>query len=480
MNTNYLDSRETALQRIIETAGALALTNFRQRPAGTFTLKGDQDFLTETDIQVEQIIREKIARSFPDDRIFGEESGGNCDDARALWVIDPIDGTANFARGIEHFCISIAFVHHGVTELGAILNPATGELYQARRDHYARKNSQPLHTAPTTAANCATLELGWSHRVPQPRYLEVMTGMLDAGANVRRGASGALALAWVAEGRTDGYVELHMNAWDCLAGLLLVREAGGMTGSYPDDVKAIVSGGPVLAAAPGIAAQIAHICRIRLADLPPEPTKKTAYPHPPLSLIVSQVPGWNFDLYIGGSTGAADLAELKKRGINTVINCAVNLDIDWVDMPAAADPALLRHGASPVRYYKLGLIDGPGNPPELLYAGYHQLRAALLQEMPDKPSYRNRIRGNVLINCRGGRSRSVSLVALFLYLECPQQFPTLEAAIAHIRSQRPLHPDEWFEAPKPEMVALAEHAIAMEAALVRAGLRPSREEKKVS
>jgi myo-inositol-1(or 4)-monophosphatase len=89
------------------------------------------------------------------------------------------------------------------------------------------------------------------------------------------------------------------------------------------------------------------------------------------------------------------------------------------------------------------------------------LRAAMLQQMPDKPSYRNQQRGNVLVHCRGGRSRSVIVVALFLHLEYPQIYPKLEDAIAKVRTKRKLHPNEWFEAPKPELIALAEHAITM-------------------
>jgi dual specificity phosphatase 3 len=194
------------------------------------------------------------------------------------------------------------------------------------------------------------------------------------------------------------------------------------------------------------------------------------YPRPPISLIAEDLPGWGVNLYIGGSDGAADAALLVEHGIKVVLNCAVNLDIDLVDVAKTGVAAhLLRHGAGHVRYYKLGLVDGPGNPEVMMLAGYHLLRALLDQELPDKPSYPLREKGHVLVNCRGGRSRSVSLVALFLHLEYPELYPALGDAIAHVRQTRQLHPDEWHETPKPDLVHIAERAAAMAKILKQAG-----------
>ncbi|WP_315709840.1 inositol monophosphatase family protein [Brenneria uluponensis] len=474
-----LERREAALKRIILDAGNTALRHFRSRQPGEFSLKGHQDFLTEADTLVEQQIRQAIAEEFPEDALLGEETGSSANDASSLWVVDPIDGTANFARGIEHFCVAIAFIAQGVTELGAIYNPATQELYMARRGHYAQKNGQALHTAKTDDVRNATFELGWSPRSTQRRYLDVMAAILSQGANVRRGASGALALAWVAEGRTDGYAELHMNAWDCLAGLLLVREAGGSTGYSPISTAEIFNGQPVLAAAPGVANALARATGIPVATTETPRTEEPAddeiktprYARPAISLIESDFPGWGMDIYIGGSAGATDLALLEQHNIRTIINCAVNLDIDWVSSPEPNMSAhLINHGSGPIRYYKLGLVDGSGNAASMLHAGYHLMRSALLQQIPDKPSYRNREPGNILVNCRGGRSRSVALVALFMHLECPERYPTLASAIAHIRDKRQLHPDEWHETPKPILISLAQRAIEIEQVLKAAGL----------
>ncbi|MCA2016774.1 inositol monophosphatase [Vibrio tritonius] len=257
-----LELREAALKTHIVKAGLLALSHFHQRSPEEFTLKGKQDFLTEADGLVEHYLNDVIHQQFPLDGIFGEETGGFDEQCEYLWVIDPIDGTANYARGIGHFCVSIALVSEGQTELGAIYNPVTEELYIARKGQYACKNQRPLHVSQTHSLDSTSFELGWSKRVPQSRYLDVVKNLLDLGANIRRGASGALALAWVAEGRTDGYAELHMNAWDCLAGLLLVREAGGYTGSYPEDYAAIKQGGAIFAATPDVAVALSQAVEI--------------------------------------------------------------------------------------------------------------------------------------------------------------------------------------------------------------------------
>ncbi|MGE7369011.1 inositol monophosphatase family protein [Neorhizobium sp. NPDC001467] len=258
-----LDHRETFLRAVAASAGALAFDAFRTRKPGDFTLKGHQDFLTEADGAVESHVRAEITEAFPDDGILGEEGGGKL--SERLWVIDPIDGTANFARGIPHFCVSIAYRERGETLLGAIFNPASGELYFARKGHGATKNGAPIAVAATAAIGTASVEIGWSTRVEAGEYLAAQERVLGRGANIRRGASGALAIAWVAEGRTDGYAEYYMNAWDCLAGLLMVREAGGVTGTYPASESELLTGGVIFAAAPGIAAEFSAAMRIAIA-----------------------------------------------------------------------------------------------------------------------------------------------------------------------------------------------------------------------
>lgn len=256
-----LSARADLCRDVIRSAGELVLEGFRESKQG-FSMKGPQDFLTVTDAASEAHIRAMIAAHFPDDSFFGEEGGGTIGDR--VWVVDPIDGTANFARGIPHFCISIAYVENGRTEIGAIYNPALDELYFARYGEGATRNGVSIRVADTERFDAASIEMGWSTRVPNATYLGVVKNLLDMGTNVRRAGSGALALAYVADGRSDGYIELHMNSWDCLAGLLLVSEAGGEVCPFLD-IGSLKDGGPVLAAAAGVAKGVSQAANIPLA-----------------------------------------------------------------------------------------------------------------------------------------------------------------------------------------------------------------------
>jgi hypothetical protein len=183
------------------------------------------------------------------------------------------------------------------------------------------------------------------------------------------------------------------------------------------------------------------------------------YDRPDISLIATDVGADKVSLYIGGSDGARDLGLLAENGITTVVNCAVNLDFNYVLEPSlGAQGAKVATGHGAIRSYKIGLIDGDGNPSRMMLAGYYILDGALKQTMPDRASYPNRERGNILVHCRGGRSRSVALVSLYLAKNQSHLFPTFEDALAHVRQKRELRRDEWFETPKPMLVAAAEQA----------------------
>ena len=180
---------------------------------------------------------------------------------------------------------------------------------------------------------------------------------------------------------------------------------------------------------------------------------------PKLSLIYETHPLYGVDLFVSGKEGASDLELLRSRGITTVVNCAVNLDFNYVERPTlVSDHQGSVYGPGEIRYYKIGLIDGAGNPDTQMVAAHYILRAALEQVLPDKPSYPRREQGSVLINCRGGRSRSVAVVSLFLHLTLPSQFPTLKDAINFVRLRRELPVDEYYKAPKPVLAEAAERA----------------------
>tara|TARA_R110002124_G_scaffold63350_9_gene172964 strand:+ start:1394 stop:2038 length:645 start_codon:yes stop_codon:yes gene_type:complete len=181
------------------------------------------------------------------------------------------------------------------------------------------------------------------------------------------------------------------------------------------------------------------------------------FERPHISPVYENLPGYGVDLYVGGREGASDVPLLRRNGISTVLNCAVNLDFNYVATPdEVSHDSRVGYGPAPIRYYKLGIVDGPGNPDTMMLAGFYQLRGALDQVLPEKPSYPMRERGNVLVNCRAGRSRSVILAALFLHIHIPGEFPELVDAIDHIRERRELRPEEWHETPKPMLIAAAE------------------------
>jgi myo-inositol-1(or 4)-monophosphatase len=236
-------------------AGQLALDAFRARPAQlSLTFKGPQDYRTETDAEVERLIRTRLAAAFPDDAFVGEEAGGDPGDD--VWVVDPIDGTANFARGIPHFCVSIAFVRKGRPEIGVINQPVTRDLYAARRGGGATLNGRPIRVSGIADMTQATVEAGWSTRRPTQAYIGLVSRLFEMGCQVRRAGSGTLGLADVADGRQDAYCELHINAWDVLAGIVLIGEAGGWVNDFLAN-DGMSKGNPVLGCTP----ELSHVLR---------------------------------------------------------------------------------------------------------------------------------------------------------------------------------------------------------------------------
>ena len=253
MTQNAFASRYELAGSLAREAGELARRMFENRDAGKFELKGDQDYLTEADAEVERLITTRIAAAFPADSVLGEEGGGLV--GASAWIIDPIDGTANFARGNPHFCISIAYIRDGEPQVGVVYNPVSGELYAAQRGCGATLNGRAIRVSAISDMRRATIELGWSTRRPLQDYVAMVRREFESGAGVLRQGSGALGMAYVAAGRTDGYAELHINAWDVLAGMLIVREAGGWVNDFLAD-GGMTRGNPILGCTPGLRAAL--------------------------------------------------------------------------------------------------------------------------------------------------------------------------------------------------------------------------------
>jgi myo-inositol-1(or 4)-monophosphatase len=257
---NEVRLRREVACAIARSAGRVAARAFRDRPRNaTIEFKGRQDYLSATDADVERLIRDRIAAAFPDDLFFGEENGGEIGDG--CWVCDPIDGTGNFVRGIPAFCISLAFVQAGRIEVGIVYDPIQDELFEAERGGGAFLNGERLAVSGLATLDRATVEAGWSTRLPMERYVALLGKLAAAGAGIRRGGSGTLGVAYVAAGRLDAYCELHINAWDVLAGLLLVQEAGGWTNDFLAG-DGLAKGNPVLACTPALRHELTRLTGI--------------------------------------------------------------------------------------------------------------------------------------------------------------------------------------------------------------------------
>jgi myo-inositol-1(or 4)-monophosphatase len=216
--------------KLAQDAGRMAHVGFGRSGV---SMKGRHDVLTEMDGKVERFIREQIAARFPNDAVLGEEGGASgLIDAEHLWIVDPIDGTANYARGIAHYCVSIGVTQRGALLAGAIHDPSHERLYWAGRGTGAWMNGERMAVSPLADMHAATVECGWSTRRSTEDYLAQVARVMGAGCAMRRAGSGALGLVDVAAGRVEGYCELHINSWDCAAGILLVREAGGFTNDF--------------------------------------------------------------------------------------------------------------------------------------------------------------------------------------------------------------------------------------------------------
>ncbi len=226
-------------EEIAREAGALAR---RRRDEGVriaATKSALADIVTEADREIEDLIRARLAAARPDDGFLGEESGAERGESGLTWVVDPIDGTVNYAYGISHYAVSIAVVSGEPTpeewtaEAAVVYTPVVDELFRARRGAGAWLGAEPLRVTSVTEAG-ALLATGFgydpaTHEGDLARVRQVMPLARD----LRRAGAASLDLAYVAAGRLDGYFERGLHPWDHAAGALLVEEAGGLVGGAP-------------------------------------------------------------------------------------------------------------------------------------------------------------------------------------------------------------------------------------------------------
>ena len=219
--------------RLIAEAGALAMGYFARLDTLVVKSKGQQDMASEADVNTELLIRDRLKAEFPEDGFLGEETGrGDLAGARGIWVVDPIDGTQPFISGMSGWCVSIAFVAEGEIEMGFVASPARGEVFIGRRGHGATLNGRPIRVSGASKLNEGIVGVGYSPRVRPDDFLPMFGRLLHTGAMFYREGSGALTLCSVACGRLIGYVEPHINSWDCLGALAVIQGAGGQISDF--------------------------------------------------------------------------------------------------------------------------------------------------------------------------------------------------------------------------------------------------------
>lgn len=258
-NTSDLDARLAIAVDITKRAGDLGLDYFRRLDTLTIESKGHQDMVSEADREVELFVRRELAAQFPDDGVVGEEHAPTEGKSGFTWVIDPIDGTANFVNAIPAWTVVIACVDARETIVGVIHEPCTGETFAGRRGGGATVNGKPIKATAAKSLSEGSVGTGFSSRREVRKIIPVIDRLFDDGGVFFRNASGALMLAYVASGRLLGYIEEHMNAWDCLAGLLLIEEAGGSIFT-PDPKTVLADGTLVLAGGKAIYPKLQAIC----------------------------------------------------------------------------------------------------------------------------------------------------------------------------------------------------------------------------
>ncbi|WP_126539581.1 inositol monophosphatase family protein [Aerosticca soli] len=221
----------TIAVRAARAAGNVILRYMNRIDGLNVVEKQRMDFASEVDRLAEAEIVKELRRAYPDHAILAEE-GGAIGKGALTWVIDPLDGTHNYLRGIPHFSVSIALVDKGVPVYGVVFDPLRGELFTASRGDGAYLNDRRIRVSRREGLAGAMIATGFPYR--QRAHLDAQLAMTRAllaeAEDIRRSGSAALDLAYVAAGRYDGYFELGLKPWDMAAGALLVQEAGGRYG----------------------------------------------------------------------------------------------------------------------------------------------------------------------------------------------------------------------------------------------------------
>ncbi|MDW6092078.1 inositol-1-monophosphatase [Vibrio rhizosphaerae] len=226
------------------------------------TQKGTNDFVTNVDQEAESIIVDVIKNSYPEHVIIAEENGViEGKDKDVQWIIDPLDGTTNFLKGLPHFSVSIAVRIKGKTEVACVYDPMLNELFTAQRGAGAQLNSSRIRVNALKDLQGTVLATGFPFKQKQhaESYLKIVSSLFNECADFRRTGSAALDLCYVAANRVDGYFELGLKPWDMAAGELIAREAGAIVTDFAGGTEYVKSGNIVASSAKGTKAILKHI-----------------------------------------------------------------------------------------------------------------------------------------------------------------------------------------------------------------------------
>jgi myo-inositol-1(or 4)-monophosphatase len=256
------------LEVLARQAGAILLEGYGKRH--DIDYKGAIDLVTEIDHRSEAFLLGEIHRLFPGHRILSEESGNHGSDDRYLWLVDPLDGTVNYAHGVPLFTVSIAFIEHKQIRLGVIYDPIHEECFSAEQDSGAWLNGAAIRVSDTPDLNHSLLVTGFSYdvrHIPPPyNNLDFYTRFALLTQGVRRLGTAALDLSYVACGRLDGYWEMKLAPWDIAAGALIAEEAGAKVTSVFGDGDYLTQNPSILAANPVIHASMLKVLLDGLND----------------------------------------------------------------------------------------------------------------------------------------------------------------------------------------------------------------------
>ncbi len=246
----YLSPALNVMTAAARKAGRPLIRDFGELENLQVSRKGPADFVTNADERTEKILVEELKKARPGYGFLAEEAGEiEGPDKTHRFIIDPIDGTTNFMHGIPQFCISIALEREGQVVSAVVFNPVSDEMFVAERGHGAFLNDKRLRVAQRSNLPDTLIASGapFMGRDGQDLFLDELRMVINSTAGMRRLGSAALDLAWVAAGRFDAFWERHLRPWDIAAGLLLVKEAGGVVSDL-DGRERMLETGDVLAA----------------------------------------------------------------------------------------------------------------------------------------------------------------------------------------------------------------------------------------